>query len=139
TCGASPTFRCGAELQAFLHFADRYERIICDLSGASRTIYGWRAADDSDISLRLIYLNLRSEELCLWRSRLLSPAVWNIWEAEMRSMMASPPYVQAWTHLADSSTAIPTPRTSSYGPRRTRLRWRCDSRLASAKRRRGIG
>ena len=57
--------------------------------------------------MRLRYLNLCSEEFYLKEQRLLSAAVWGIWECEMRSTVASPPYIRAWSTLARQFESYP--------------------------------
>ena len=54
-----------------------------------------------------LYLNLCSEELYLRDRGLLSKVVWDIWEAEMRSTLASAPYVRAWPSLAAQLGSYP--------------------------------
>ncbi len=73
----------------------------------ARVADDWEEELDQDLTLRLRYLNLCSEEFYLKDRKLLSDAVWGIWDAEMRSTLASPPYSRAWPTLAGQFDSYP--------------------------------
>jgi hypothetical protein len=104
---AATTFRRNAELQAFLVLTGRYEDIMEAFPVSARTLDEWPSGTDADLSLRLRYLNLCSEEFYLHRRGLLSDRVWKIWEAEMRATLASPAYIEAWAALASRFDSYP--------------------------------
>ena len=97
---AATTFQRGAELQAFLMLTGRYEAIMSELPPAARVSDDWEPDTDENFAIRLKYLNLCSEEFYSKETKLLSRAVWDIWENELRATLASPPYVEAWAALA---------------------------------------
>jgi len=104
---AAWSFRQGAELDVFLAFTDRYEKIMSELPKEVRVDSEWGAEVDPHFVVRLQYLNLCSEEFYLRRRHLLSYRVWSIWDAEMRRMLASPPYRDAWLHLRHHFVSYP--------------------------------
>jgi hypothetical protein len=92
------SFHRSAELQAFLALTTRYEQIMNEIP--ARLTKDWGEDEDPHLAIRLRYLNLCAEEFCLKEKRLLSATVWGIWEAEMRTTLASPPYARAWPTLS---------------------------------------
>ena len=96
---AAWSFRQTSELNAFLTFTERYEAIMNELPHEARATGKWGPETDTDFAIRLRYLNLCSEEFYLWKRRLLSSKVWEIWEEEMKRALASEPYLEAWHHL----------------------------------------
>ena len=119
---AARTFRRSAELQAFLTLTDRYEAIMSGIPARARVADDWTDDVDADLSLRLRYLNLCSEELYLRDCGLLSNVVWDIWEADMRSTLASAPTCGRGPRWRRSSGATrrswpwSNPRSTITGP-----------------------
>ncbi|BBX34844.1 hypothetical protein MMAG44476_34731 [Mycolicibacterium mageritense DSM 44476 = CIP 104973] len=104
---AAWTFRQGAELNAFLVFTERYEKIMSELPHEARLHPEWNPEVDKDFAIRLRYLNLCSEEFYLKKRCLLSARVWGIWKTEMTSTLASRPYRDAWQQLRPHFSSYP--------------------------------
>lgn len=104
---AAWTFRQGAELDAFLAFTDRYEKIMSELPHEERLVDEWTHEVDPDYAIRLRYLNLCSEEFYLRKRFLLSGRVWKIWEAEIGRTLATSTYREAWPVLRRQFVSYP--------------------------------
>lgn len=104
---ATWTFKQTAELQAFLTLTERYENIMNRLPQSVRSGGAWGPEADPDFEIRLSYLNLCSEEFYLRKRRLLSGRVWGIWEEEIRAILSSRPYREAWKALEGEFESYP--------------------------------
>lgn len=99
-------------VQVFTTYADRYESIMNDFPDDA-----FRARFNSAHELPptseqltlcvLRYLNMSSEEFYLWNSKYIDNKIWQIWEHEIQSVLASPLFKREWPGLAQEFNSYP--------------------------------
>src|SRR5262249_3107926 len=96
----------------FMKYTERYEQIMTSFpEGAhSARLDSHGVPPDITEPLKLVmlrYLNLCSEEFCLWQNKYISNGVWKIWQAELDRTLVTPLYRKAWPLLEQEFVSYP--------------------------------
>jgi hypothetical protein len=101
-------------LNAFVYmkYTERYEHIMNSFPQGtySARLDSHGAPPEITEQLRLAilrYLNLCSEEFCLWQNKYIADGVWKIWQAEMDRTLVTPLYRKAWPLLEREFVSYP--------------------------------
>ncbi|PAX56117.1 hypothetical protein [Brunnivagina elsteri] len=91
-------------VQVFMAYTDRYEKIINDFPEDALSLRFNAVEELPPVSdhLRLFalkLLNLSSEEYFLWKAKYLDDTVWKVWEREIKRMLHTPLMMREWTAL----------------------------------------
>lgn len=98
-------------LDAFTHYAGKYERI---MSSFPDDAYMYRFEIDKPIQSNqevrlavLKYLNLTSEEYYLQKDGYISSEIWKIWKPEIIRTLQTPLFVREWKNLKHEFKSYP--------------------------------
>jgi hypothetical protein len=96
----------------FMKYTERYEQIMTSFPEGALSARLDSHGEPPDITeplkLSLLrYLNLCSEEFCLWQHKYIATGVWRIWQAEMDRTLVSPLYRKAWPLLEKEFRCYP--------------------------------
>ena len=99
-------------VQVFTTYADRYESIMNDFPDNAfrarfNSAHELPPASEQLTLCVLRYLNMSSEEYYLWNSKYIDNKIWQIWEHEIQSVLASPLFKSEWPGLAQEFDSYP--------------------------------
>lgn len=92
-------YRRQMNAQMYLEYTKRCDQIMRCFPREVRLDLAGAAPGSVDQLLLLRYLNLCSEEFCMWKNWYLSRRVWRIWEEEIKRFLRSPLARAGWKEL----------------------------------------
>jgi hypothetical protein len=100
----SQNSRKQANIQAFLTYTERFERVMeafpAEACQARFDLEQTLPSESEDLTGAVLrYLNLTSEEFYLCKRGYLDIQVWQIWEKEIQRMLCSPLFRREWPNL----------------------------------------
>jgi len=96
--------------QLFLEFTKRYDEVMSPLrsAGLHGDLSSDESADNADFDHVLLrYLNLCSEEFCLYTNHFMSKRIWIIWEAGISRTIRSRNVLSRWATLKAEFVSFP--------------------------------
>lgn len=99
-------------VQVFTTYANRYESIMsgfpADAFRARFNLAHELPPASEQLTLCVLrYLNMSSEEYYLWKKKYIDDEIWQIWEYEIKNILASPLLKREWPKLAQEFDSYP--------------------------------
>jgi len=105
-------FRRTLNAMIFMKYTERYEQIMASFPEGAHSARLDSDGEPPEITEQLKYsilkyLNLCSEEFCLFQRKYIAKGIWKIWQVEMDRTLVSPLYRKAWPLLEKEFQSYP--------------------------------
>lgn len=101
-------YRRQMNAQMYLEYTKRCDQILQCFPREVRLDLARAAPGSVNQLLLLRYLNLCSEEFCMWKNWYLSRRIWRIWEEEIKRFLRSPLVRAEWKALRQEFDSFAT-------------------------------